>query len=76
MPIRQIARSLRRAFAERACGSCCVQPPVRGWEECEVADAGQEMLMSVSEFQDVVKKFGMYWLRLNSKPPAAAFSGK
>jgi two-component system response regulator len=25
------------------------------------------------EFQEVVRQLGMYWLRVNSKPPAAAF---
>ncbi|MFY9729023.1 MAG: response regulator [Candidatus Acidiferrales bacterium] len=30
--------------------------------------------VSFAEFQDVVKQLGMYWLLVNSKPPAAAFS--
>lgn len=30
--------------------------------------------VSFSDFQDVVRQLGMYWLLVNSKPPAAAFS--
>lgn len=30
--------------------------------------------VSFSEFQDVVKQLGMYWLLVNNAPPAAAFS--
>ena len=31
--------------------------------------------VSFSEFQDVVKQLGMYWLLVNSRPPASAFVG-
>jgi two-component system response regulator len=31
--------------------------------------------VSFSDFQDVVRQLGMYWLLINSKPPAAAFLG-
>jgi len=30
--------------------------------------------VSFNEFQDVVRQLGLYWLQVNSKPPAAAFS--
>lgn len=30
--------------------------------------------INFAEFQDVVRQLGMYWLLMNSKPPAAAFS--
>ncbi|SRR5579875_1781980 len=30
--------------------------------------------VSFAEFQDVVRQLGMYWLLINSKPPAAAFT--
>jgi two-component system, response regulator len=30
--------------------------------------------VSFSEFQDVVRQLGLYWLQVNSKPPTAAFS--
>src|SRR5271155_4956641 len=30
--------------------------------------------VNFSEFQDVVRQLGLYWLRVNSRPPAAAFS--
>jgi two-component system response regulator len=29
--------------------------------------------VNFSEFQDVVRQLGMYWLQVNTKPPAAAF---
>jgi two-component system, response regulator len=31
--------------------------------------------VSFTEFQDVVKQLGMYWLLVNAKPPVAAFVG-
>jgi two-component system, response regulator len=30
--------------------------------------------VNFNEFQGVIQQFGMYWLLLNKKPPAAAFS--
>jgi two-component system, response regulator len=30
--------------------------------------------VNFSEFQDVVRQLGMYWLLVNKKPPAAAFA--
>lgn len=30
--------------------------------------------VNFGEFQDVVRQLGLYWLLMNSKPPAAAFS--
>ena len=30
--------------------------------------------VNFTEFQDVVRHLGMYWLIVNSKPPASAFS--
>jgi two-component system, response regulator len=30
--------------------------------------------VSFSEFQEVVRQLGLYWLEVNSKPPAAAFT--
>lgn len=30
--------------------------------------------VSFSDFQDVVRQLGMYWLLVNSRPPAAAFT--
>jgi two-component system response regulator len=29
--------------------------------------------VNFAEFQEVVRQLGMYWLRLNAKPPASAF---